>query len=551
MDRLKSYRRRLSALESERSTWDPHWQDISEHLLPRRSRFLSKGDQDNRGDKRNQKIVNSVGTRALNMLAAGMHGGLTSPARPWFRLGLADRGMMEWGPAKLWLHEVERQMMDAMSKAGFYNAIHTAYAELAGFGTCALHVEFDYYTTIRFRPFTIGEFFAAVGPEGRVDTVYRVFQMTASQMVRRFGEEAVSGPVKRAAGQDQTEQRFEVVHVVQPRAVRDPSKRDNRNMPFESVYFEKAGEGDKLLSESGYGYMPTLVSRWDVAGGDVYGRGPGMDALPDVKMLQKMERDKLTALSLVIRPPMNASPAMKSSGATLIPGGVNFIDATQGPGFVPAYQINPNFQAIQATIDKSEQSIREAFYNDLFLMLAQRTAGMTATEVVQRQEEKLIMLGPVLERQQAEILDPAIDAVFRIMLDAGLLPPPPDDLEGQEIKVEYISLLAQAQRMAGTGAIERTAQMVGSLAAVSPEVVDKFDADQAVDEYAQMVGISPKVIRPDEAVAEIRAQRAQQQQAAQMAAMAQQAAASARDLSSADMGGDNALTRLAEGMRAQ
>jgi hypothetical protein len=262
-------------------------------------------------------------------------------------------------------------------------------------------------------------------------------------------------------------------------------------------------------------------------------------------MLQKMQAKALVALDKLVDPPMNAPLNLKNEGASIIPGGVNYLDLNQGQqSFVPAYQVNPDFQSIEYKIEKVQQAIREGFFADLFLMIANSPKDMTATEVLERHEEKLLMLGPVIERIQPELLDRVIDRTFYLMDQVGLIPMPPKELEGMELEVEYISLLAQAQKMVGITAIEQTAAFVGNLAAVKPEALDKFDQDEAVDQYADMVGVPPKIIVPDDKVQEIRAERAQQMAQQQAMETGERLAEGAKTLSQADTGGNNALTAL-------
>jgi hypothetical protein len=269
-------------------------------------------------------------------------------------------------------------------------------------------------------------------------------------------------------------------------------------------------------------------------------------------MLQKMEEKKLKALDKMVDPPMNAPSSMRGKGGTIVAGGVNYIDVQQGnQGFVPTYQVNPNMQQIAFEIDRVEQRIRRFFFNDLFLAVLSEDKDMTATEVAKRYEEKLVVLGPVIERLQSEILDTVIDRCFEIGLRQGVIDPPPKELQGVEMTVDYIGLLSQAQKIVSTTAIEKTAAFVLSVAPVVPSIVDKFDFDQAVDEYGDAVGASPRVIVSDDKVVEtrkVRAQQQAQQQAMAMAQPAQQMAGAAKDMSETDTGdGTSALQQLLGG----
>lgn len=221
------------------------------------------------------------------------------------------------------------------------------------------------------------------------------------------------------------------------------------------------------------------------------------------------------------------------------------MDVLQGQqGFSPAYQINPDLNAMAATISSVRQEIRDGFFNDLFMMMINSGTQMTAREVAERHEEKLLLVGSVIERAQPELLDKIIDRTYSILESNRMIPPPPKEIEGVPITVEYISLLAQAQKMVGTNAIEQFSGYVGRLAAVNPSIMDKVDMDQAVDEYGDMMGVPARIIRSDEEVKKIRDARAQQEQMAQQQAMLAQAANSAKVLSETPTTGNTALTAL-------
>lgn len=545
MDRSERYIRRLSALEGERLPFDSDWQEISNYLLPGRGRFA--GYRPNQGEKKPSLIIDGTGTRAIRILAAGMQGGLTSPARPWFRLGLPDADLVEFGPVREWLNAVERQMYNAFARSNFYHEIHVAYADLAAYGISCLYEEEDPDKLIRFRVLQPGEYCAAVNSRWIVETLYRKLWMTAEQIVEQFGADAPS-PAVREAAEKNPDSWYEVLHVVTPRKQRDSRKVDNLNMPWESVYIEIGGD-KKILGQSGYHEFPCMVPRWDLASSDIYGRSPAMDTLGDVKSLQAVQRSTLEALQKIVNPPMNVG-ASQYGRLSLVPGAVNIVEDGNTDTVRPTFPINYDVRGSSEKARELQVAIREAFYNDLFLMIANSDTTMTATEVAERHEEKLLMLGPVIERQQSELLNPIIDRTFAILWRAGRIPPPPEDLAGMELKVEYISLLAQAQKLVGTQAINATMQFVVQTSAVNPEVLDKVDFDEAVDQFADMTGAPAKMIRADDAVAEIRAARQQQKQATLAAQEGMVAVEGAKGLSQAKMNPDdpNALTELMSSM---
>ena len=533
---------RHAALTNERSSWISHWQDISDNLLPRAGRFFVTDR--NRGEKRHNKIYDSTGTRALRVLAAGMMAGMTSPARPWFRLTTSIPELDEAVAVKSWLADVTRLMQMIFARSNTYRALHTMYEELGAFGTASSVVLADFDNVIHHYTQTAGEYCIATDHRGIVNTLYREYEMTVGQMVGEFGRDKCSITVQNLYDRNALDQWVPVIHAIEPRPARDPGKRDARNMPYRSVYLEKGGSEDTTLRESGFKRFPALCPRWAVAGGDIYGNSPAMEALGDIKQLQHEQLRKAQAVDYQTKPPLQAPTAMKNMGVDILPGGVTYVDAASPTGGIrAAFEANLRLDYLLADIQDVRERIKGSFYADLFLMLANGTnPQMTATEVAERHEEKLLMLGPVLERMHNEILDPLIDSTFTRMVEAGIVPPPPEELQGMELNVEFVSMLAQAQRAIATNSVDRFVGNLGALAAFKPDVLDKFDADRWADAYADMLGVDPELIVPGDKVALIRQARAE---AAQQQAAAEQMAAgakTARDLAAADTSGENALT---------
>lgn len=535
------YRKRFSALRDEQSDWRSHWSDISQHLLPRRGKYLQGENSDQfrqGGQPKHQKIINGSAVQALKTLAGGLQGGLTSPSRPWFQLSVADEDLAEHAPVREWLHMVRGAMLQIFSRSNFYGAIHYLYWELGAFGTASMFIEEDLEAIIRCRPMTIGEYCLSVDSRYRPDAMYRQFSMTAGQMAEKFGKAGLPDAVLSALNNGTPDLRFEVHHVVEKNQSVDSTRADYRGKQFKSIYYPLSGDSeDMILRESGYGSIPFIASRWEVTGVDTYGSSPAMDALGDVKMLQKMEEKKLMALDKMVNPPMNAPADLRQQGATTVSGGVNWTTGQQG--LTPAYLVNPNLEQMAFEINRVEQRIRGFFFNDLFLSIIQSDKKMTAFEVAKRHEEKLMMLGPIIERQQSECMDLIIDRVFNIMVDLDLLPPIPKELQGgMPLKVQYISLLAQAQKMVATSPIEQLVGFVGNVAQANPSILDKVDFDEAVDQYGNALGVAPKIIRSDDVVEQIRAQKKKDAQMQLMAEHAQPVTAAAKNLSEAPVGGD-------------
>lgn len=549
--------RRLSALRNERDKgWLPLWRDLSDHMAPDMGRWSLSDAND--GKRRDQLIINSTARSALKVLASGMFSGMTSPSRPWFKLTTPDSALMEFGPVKTWLHQAELAMQDVFARSNLYNVLPTLYGEMGAFGTGAMIVMPDQDEFLRCYNFTAGSYMAATSSRQQVDSLYREFRMTARQMAQQFGQKAMSSTAVSLLSSN-PDAWIDVVHAIEPNDQRDAQRPDNQNMPFRSVYWEKGGDSDKILRQSGFQSSPMMVPRWDVNGENIYGHGPGSVAIGDTKALQLMEKRKAQMLEKLVNPPMGAPGSLRGQRASILPGDITYVDsANVGQKFEPLYQIQPAaYSALREEIRAHEDRINSAFFVDLFLMISSMDDVRTATEIAARKEEKMLMLGPVLERMNDELLDPLIDRVFGLMLEqssprwagllpgAPLLPPPPEELAGMDLKVEYVSVLAQAQKSLGVAGIERAVGFAGNLAGIYPDIVDKVDFDQAVDEYATMLGIPPTLIRSDDQVAQIRQQRAEAMQQQQAMEQSMQMMQGAKLLSETDTGGDTALTALA------
>lgn len=540
--------KQLGQLETERNSFEPHWRDLSDFINPRGSRFLTSDV--NRGDRRNTKIVDPTASMANRTLSSGMMSGITSPARPWFRLATPDPAMMNYGPVKQWLEVVQNRMNDMFNKSNLYQSLPIMYSSLGTYGTAAMAVLEDNEDIIRTYPFPLGSFYIANSPRLSVDTAYRKFSMTVRQLVMEFGIDKVSSSVKGMWESGTYEKWIDIVHAVYPNMDRDTGKLDAKNKRVKSVYYEEGGDSDKVLRESGFDDFPILAPRWEVNGEDVYGSScPGMLALGEVKALQLEQRRKSQLIDKATNPPMVGPSSLKNQRVSLLPGDITYIDQMSSQdGFKPAYLVNPNTADLLADIQDTRSIINSSYFVDLFMMLQNvNTRSMPVEAVIEMKEEKLLMLGPVLERLNDEFLDPLIDRAFSIMVSKNLLPQPPDVMQGMPLRIEYISVMAQAQKSIGLGSLERFVGFVGGLAQSKPEALDKINVDQAIDSYAEMSGVSPTVVVPEEDVQKIREDRQQQIQQQQAMQMGMAAAQGAKTLSEAQTADPSVLSAMAGG----
>lgn len=560
------YQALMSALLTDRSAFDAYWRDLADYIVPTRTRFTTTDR--NRHQKRNQNIIDSTGTFAASTLESGMHAGLTSPARPWMLLTTPDPDLATFGPVKEWLHIVTQRMMAVFSQSNLYNALPIVYGDMGVFGTAAIAVLDDTDDLVRCYAYPLGSYALGLDRRGRVTTFAREVQMTVRQVVEEYGVipgrvgqgsidwSRISTRVKEQWDRHHYETPVDVEWMVLPNEEADPRRLGSQYLPWASCHFEKGSDERTFLRESGFRNFPILTPRWKVTSHeDSYGTDcPGMRALGDIKQLQFMEKKKGQAISKMIDPPLVAPNALRHQATSLLPGGITYTDERDGQkGLRPIHETRPQLSEFAADQDRVRWRIQRAFHEDLFLMLATRdqradsAQPVTAREIVERHEEKLLALGPVLERANDELLEPLVDRVYGMMEAAGLIPEPPEELQGVDLKVEFISILAQAQKSVGVAAQDRFLQSVGALAQVFPEVRHKVNPFRAVDNYGEMLGVDPRLVRSDDDAQERAGADAKAQQAGADAQQAKDLASAAHSASQTPMGGDTALTRVIQG----
>lgn len=552
-DKRRALLARDATLESEASTWYSHYQEIGRYLLPRSGRYFVT-DRNKTDASAYNKIYDNTATKALRVLASGLMTGASSPGRPWFKLTTEDPELSESYSVEVWLRDVEKRMLRVFAKSNFYRVVHQMYEQLGAFGTSCAVLLSDSKSTIHLYPKTVGRYRLQQDYQGRVVAMFHRFEKTVGEVVKEYGIKNVSIATAQAWHDGELEHPVEILHVIEPRddRERDPQNPTAQHMPWASYHIEVNSEEDKLLRESGYKRFPVLAPRWLIDGDDVYGTSPGMDNLGDIKQLQSEQVMKGTGIAFQVKPPVQIPPALAGLESQLLPGGASYIEpgatlpyeqVSAHGGVRKAFDVQFDLGALREDILDVRQRIREGFFADLFLMLAMAgpNTRMTATEVAERHEEKLLALGPMLERLHNELLQPAIELTFEHMLEAGLLPPPPPELQGQPINIEFVSILAQAQRAVGANAIDRFIGNVVAVAPEFPEVKDVVDIDRWARRYSNTLGVDPDVIREESKVAQIRETRAAAQAAEQQTAIAQSQAQTMQSLSQAQTIPGNAL----------
>ena len=518
-DLTKNLLSRFDKLKSQRQNWESHWQDVADYMQPRKADVTK---QRARGDKRMELIFDSSPIQAVELLAASLHGMLTNPSTPWFTLRFKDQDVDTEDEAKLWLQSATDAMYTAFNRSTFQQEIFELYHDLITFGTAAMFIEEDNDDLVKFSTRHINEVFIAENDKGRIDTIYRKFNISARAAVQKFGNK-VSSDIEATVKKDPYSE-IDIIHAVYPRDDFNPTKKDKSNMPFESVYIEvKTGNE---LSVSGFKEFPFVVPRYLKASNEIYGRSPAMTALPDVKMLNEMSKTTIKAAQKQVDPPLLVPDDGFLLPVRTVPGGLNFYRSGTRDRIEPL-NIGANNPLGLNMEEQRRDSIRSVFYVNQLMM--QDGPQMTATEVIQRNEEKMRLLGPVLGRLQSELLKPLIDRVFSILLRNNMLPQAPEFLSGKDIEIEYVSPLAKAQKSSELQSIMRAIEILGSLANVAP-VFDYVNFDNLVKHLADIVGVPQKILKSQSQVNAERQEAQQKQQEMQQMQQVQQLAKAGGDV---------------------
>ena len=555
----KKYKSKVRQMEENRQDYLKRWKAIRDYQLPYIGCFDDTADSTDYARRRDTNIYHSVAWQANQSFAAGVMSGLTPPSRQWFRLIWSNDTMKNHPEAGELLDKRMNILQDVLLKSNFYNAIHSSYLELA-FGQAPLAIFQDADTGVHFVPFTVGTYMMENGPDGIVDTFCTKYEMTARQLADKFGADRLPSSIRAELENGGVKTKHKLWWLVEPNRFHDRNKEvmDKYHMKYLSLYWLEEGEKD-FLDIGGFQEWPIPVARYLVTGNETYGKGPGWFAEGDSKGLQKLEKDDIIAVELGIKPPMAASATTAKQGINLTPGSYTVVERNEP--VTPLFNVNVNLQHLQEKILDLQDRIKRAYSADLFMMLERlEDKSMTAQEVLQRKQEQLQQLGPVVQRLQFEFLRKIIERVYNILDRAGILPQPEDAelalaLSNEEVTIEYISPLAQAQKMAGMTNIEQAIAFTGQLAQFDQSVLDKIDFAKTIDSYFDMVGAPASIKRTEEEYEAIQQQKAQamaeakqQEQMAQAVQMAAPAAQAAKNITEAANDGNPALQEWLGGM---
>lgn len=530
---------RLSSLDIEYQPWKNIYQDIRRNMFPF-SFWFPDTDADNFNPLERDDRYNYEVTRACRIFGAGMMYGNCRPSTPWFQFDLEDEALGRYRPVRDWLDAVEDIFYKVYAKSNFYEIQQRGFEDQGCAGmTFILPEPRPSYPFVYFWKFPIGSYRLGQGNYEQIDTIYRPIKMQARNIAAAFGVDNLSHTLKNAL-ENTPYSWHDIVHVIEPRDENDREygRIDNRNMAWKSCWFEKGGEdADKLLRESGYPAWPGIVPRFIKVEGYPYGIGPGIDCIKRMKMLQQMELTGLKGLHREVEPPLIA-PNRFDGVLDLTPNQVNFDSGESVKGAVyPILQTQINWQTFQARLDRIENSVDRAFMVDLFLMImqsAETDPQKTATEVLKRWEEKMTVLGPVTEHQQISNFDPIFEQTWRILSGIpGLIPPPPEEIQGQQFKIRYISVLARAQKLSEVDNMNQYLNMAERVAQFDPYTIHATDGYKILKETDEAIGLPASIMRDEGEYRKRVAAQIQQEQQAKQLMDVEQGASAAKDIGSA------------------
>lgn len=549
---------RLQGLKMWRYSWWGYWAVIAEFILPRRYHWLIVANRMTRGNAINNAIIDSTATLAVNICASGLWTGLTSPSRPWFKLGIGLPWIELDKDGKAWLEDTEQKIYTVFAQSNFYNTMAQAFQDVCVFGTAPVIIYEDVEDIIRCYLPCAGEFYLSVGARLSVDTFYREFTLTVGQIVDMFTLEKCPADIRElwATGGGSLEMERVVAHAIEPNFAL--SGRGGKKkvtvvpgmFPYREMYWMRGDQTNAELSRKGFHERPFMTARWSTVSNDAYGRSPGMDALGDVKQIQVETRRKAEYIEKGVRPPMGADPELKNEPSSIQPANITYTSTAGGKkGFWPLFEIAPAWlSGLIADIKEVQERINRCFFVDIFMAIS-RMEGVqprNELELTKRDLERLQVLGPFINQFETEFAGPAIERVIAILDRKRLLKPMPASLRGIPLKINYVSIMKLAQRGAETVALKDILQTGGELseaakAAGLPDPLRTINLDKAMRLYVDLANGPSEIVYTEDEVKQADAQRAKmtQQQQAMNQTMAGVQAAQA--LGNAKTGGGTAL----------
>jgi len=498
--KAKKIREKFERMKGDRTNWDSYWEEVAKFVLPRKDEVYGMVTP---GEKKGQNLYDSTSIHANELLASALHSMLTNPSSVWFGLSTGEKELDGVKEVRQWLQDSTQKMIRVLNASNFQTEIHETYLDLPSVGTTILRIEEDDESVVRFFSSSIYEAYIEENNKGVVDSVYREYEYSLRQIVQEFGEDILSMELKQQYMTDSTK-KYKVIHAVEPMA--------NGSDQFASFHALK--EQDILLREGKFNENPYAVPRWTKITGEKYGRSPSMKSLPDIRMLNSMMKTMIRAAQKAADPPLMIPDNGFLLPVRTQPGGSNIYRAGSKDRIEPLIT-GGRVDINDTMVEQARQRIKSAFFIDQLQL--QQGPQMTATEVMQRTEENLRMMGPILGRLNNELLKPIIDRVFGVMFRRGLLGDIPEQLKGKDLEIKYVSQISKAQRSGEADTFTRVIQSVAPIIEMQPQMMENINGDAVLRYHAEIFGLPEEMLRGEEEVENAR-QAAADQQASQMQA---------------------------------
>lgn len=542
----KYFEQRKNELKTIFEQIKPDLQDLADYFAPNAVRFIARNV--NKPYVKSKKVLDSTTFIAVRNFSSGMMTGATSPTRRWFKTAILDYKKEMSYQAKTWCamqSELTRRILYA---SNFYQTLPEVYEQMGIFSFSTLAMEKDYDTVVNFKVLPIGSYYYAKDGRGVVDTLCRNYMETAKNLVERYGLENCSEQVQQSY-KERPNDLFEIIHFVEPNRNYKEKSEFSDEKKYISVTYEVGNGTENFLKKSGFDRFPYVVFEASCNGEDAYpSKGCGIYALPDAKQLMTLVKELGKAVKKMVSPAYQGSSSLKNKRLSDNPGYFNEDGDNGGVGIRPIHEVNPQVLELRNIILELRENIKSIFYNDLFAMILNTAErGRTATEVNELKEEKMVLLSPLLE-QIHTALKQILDWVFYAELDAGLFVNNleiPQELEGRDIDIEFISTLAQAMKAQNISSMERFITFTANMAStLDPVLAKKIKGEKMINDYAEFANIDPSQINPDEILDGFRQQQAQKEAVTEQMQTLQQGSEMIKNIGGSDSYGADLLRRL-------
>ena len=528
--KIQSILKRFENMKTERSKMEHLYSDIDRFVMDRDGWFTSGRITEG---NRSHEVYSKAGVK-YNIRFASTLQGLVAPAEQrWFTLETSFINPSSTSyEARQYLDLLEETLYSTFSSTNFYQKSLELLTDYTAYGLAGMYIASDPEKRIRFISVPLREMFIDTDFNGEINTVARHFTTTLRSLEGRF-QKSIQGDAQSfkqfQANPDTT---VECLHIVMPNDKYNPKSNNSSNKRYKSCYILKTN--DLILEEMYLSTMPYVTPRWTVYSGEVYGRSQAMIAIPDLKVMSAMVKNALQGVNKLANPPLLVSAdSIAGRGLNLTPDGVTVIDKLQGGTFENTIKVldskaRPDI-ALNA-IDMWERKISELFFADM--IQEDKQARMSATESSTRQMLRITNISPQIGRLEPEYLDRLIERCISILLEDGHIPPPPEDL--QNVKIEYRSPLAKAQKMQSLDGVQQFLQLAMGMAQIDPAIPQYINTDYILQYMSIATDIPTGVLKSPQDIEQIKQAMAQQQEQQQKLQGMEQATNIAKNAGSAE-----------------